>query len=688
MEKLAYYWKRLRQNRLAYNLVLIGAIILAMAVAAHIVMQVGTRHGARRTVPDFSGVKLDQAQRMARKYDLKLHINDSLFVPAYEGGIVLDQLPEGGVEVKPGRTVYITINSFRQKMVPVPYVAGRSLRQAKNMLEIAGLEIDELVYRADMATNYVLDEYCDGRPVAATSKIEAELGSGVTLYVGVEGGYGTTVVPRLVGFPLKEAKGRLWELGLNGRQGGFRRRDQPPEPEGCPCLYPASHGRAERRSGLARRPQADARREETRPTSRHSRKTGEGGGRGASAIRTRTCGFAGSGGVRTGGGRHRRGTAGRRACSSRKRRRIFRLMADERYIEEDPELDQGSEATEEDGEGAGLYEHFAVVADKGQTPLRLDKFLTVRMEKCSRNRIQAAADCGNILVNGKPAKSSYKVKPLDRIQIVMPYPRREVEIIPEDIPLEIPYEDDDLLIVNKPAGLVVHPGHGNYSGTLVNALTYHLRNLPLFQEGDMRAGLVHRIDKNTSGLLVVAKNEQAHARLAKQFFDHTIQRRYVALVWGNFDQDEGTITGNIGRSPRDRQKMFVFEDGSDGKHAVTHWRVLKRYGYVTLVECRLETGRTHQIRVHMSWQGHPLFNDERYGGDRILKGTTFSKYRQFVENCFAVLPRHALHARSLGFVHPTTRETVYFESELPSDFRALLEKWETYAAASKETDNG
>ena len=218
-------------------------------------------------------------------------------------------------------------------------------------------------------------------------------------------------------------------------------------------------------------------------------------------------------------------------------------------------------------------------------------------------------DAGNILVNGKPAKSSYKVKPGDRISLVMPYPKREIEIIPENIPLEIPYEDDDLLLVNKPAGMVVHPGHGNYSATLVNALTYHLQNLPLFQEGDMRAGLVHRIDKNTSGLLVIAKNERAHARLAKQFFDHTITRRYVALVWGNFEEDEGTITGNIGRSPKDRQKMWVFEDGSDGKHAVTHYRVLKRYGYVTLVECRLETGRTHQIRVHMQWKGHPLFGE-------------------------------------------------------------------------------
>ena len=298
----------------------------------------------------------------------------------------------------------------------------------------------------------------------------------------------------------------------------------------------------------------------------------------------------------------------------------------DRHPTDDPELD-AVPADAEDEEEAGLYEHFAVTADKGQTPMRLDKYLTVRMEHCSRNRIQAAADSGNILVNGKAAKSSYKVKPLDRIQIVMPYPRREVELVAEDIPLDIPYEDKWLLLVDKPAGLVVHPGVGNYSGTLVNALMHHLNKQGIPAEEQNRAGLVHRIDKNTSGLLVIAKDEQTHARLAKQFFDHTIQRRYVALVWGNFDEDEGTITGNIGRSPRDRQKMFVFADGSDGKHAVTHWKVLRRYGYVTLVECRLETGRTHQIRVHMAWIGHPLFNDERYGGDRILKGTTFAKYR-------------------------------------------------------------
>ena len=359
-------------------------------------------------------------------------------------------------------------------------------------------------------------------------------------------------------------------------------------------------------------------------------------------------------------------------------------MTDERPIEElDPEV---IPADGEDEEEAGLYEHFAVTADKGQTPMRLDKFLTVRMEHCSRNRIQAAADSGNILVNGKAAKSSYKVKPLDRIQIVMPYPRREVELRAENIPLDIPYEDKWLLLVDKPAGMVVHPGVGNYDGTLVNALMYHLNEQGIPAEEQNRAGLVHRIDKNTSGLLVIAKDEQTHARLAKQFFDHTIQRRYVALVWGNFEEDEGTITGNIGRSPKDRQKMFVFADGSDGKHAVTHWKVLKRYGYVTLVECRLETGRTHQIRVHMAWIGHPLFNDERYGGDRILKGTTFAKYRQFIDNCFAVMPRHALHARLLGFEHPATHEEVLFESPLPADFHALLTKWDTYVSTAKENE--
>lgn len=358
-------------------------------------------------------------------------------------------------------------------------------------------------------------------------------------------------------------------------------------------------------------------------------------------------------------------------------------MAAERYI--DDELEAEDLRTEgEDDEASGLYEHFSITADKGQSLLRLDKYLTSHMENCSRNRIQVAADSGNILVNGKPAKPSYKVKPLDHIQLVMPYPKREYEVLPENIPLDILYEDDDLVIVNKAAGMVVHPGVGNHSGTLVNAMSYHLQQLPMFSEGNARAGLVHRIDKNTSGILVMAKNELALARLGKQFFDHSIQRRYVALVWGNFDEDEGTITGNIGRSPKDRQKMYVFADGSDGKWAVTHWRVLRRFGYVTLVECRLETGRTHQIRVHMSWIGHPLFNDERYGGDRILKGTTFAKYKQFIENCFAVMPRHALHARMLGFVHPTTGCDVLFESELPEDFRALITKWENYSSVAAE----
>lgn len=340
----------------------------------------------------------------------------------------------------------------------------------------------------------------------------------------------------------------------------------------------------------------------------------------------------------------------------------------------DPELETEEQQDE-------LFEHFGITVDKGQGIIRIDKYLTEKIEGASRSRVQAAADAGNILVNDKPVKSSYKIKPLDRISLVMPYPKRQLEILPEDIPLDIVYEDDDLLIVNKEAGMVVHPGFGNYTGTLVNALTWHLKDLPLFQEGDLRAGLVHRIDKNTSGLLVIAKNEKSHAKLARQFFDHTIQRIYVALVWGNLTEEEGTITGHIGRSVRDRLQMCVFPEGEQGKHAVTHYKVLQRLGYVNLIQCRLETGRTHQIRVHMAYIGHHLFNDERYGGDRILKGTSFSKYKQFVENCFKAMPRHGLHAKSLGFVHPTTGKEMYFESELPSDMQKVIRKWETYTAS-------
>lgn len=332
-----------------------------------------------------------------------------------------------------------------------------------------------------------------------------------------------------------------------------------------------------------------------------------------------------------------------------------------------------------DDQNEELYEHYTITADRGQGMLRIDKFLTARMENTSRARIQAAADNDCILVNGRSVKSSYKIKPLDVVSIVMPYPRREVEIIPEDLPLNILFEDDDIVVVNKEAGMVVHPGHGNYSGTLVNALTYHFRDLPLFQSGEQRPGLVHRIDKDTSGLLVIAKTERAHTKLAKQFFDHTIARRYHALVWGNIAQDEGTIRGNIGRSVRDRLQMAVFPEGSEeGKHAVTHYRVLERFAYTTLVECHLETGRTHQIRAHFTHIGHPLFNDERYGGDKLLKGTTFTKYKQFVDNCFTLMPRQGLHALSLGFVHPSTGQEVYFESQYPSDFAACVDKWRNY----------
>lgn len=351
-------------------------------------------------------------------------------------------------------------------------------------------------------------------------------------------------------------------------------------------------------------------------------------------------------------------------------------MKDE-YV--DPDFVKEEEEEEED-EQSGLYEHFSFLVDKGQGMLRIDKWLTNRMEKVSRNRIQSAADAGNIYVNGKPVKSNYKVKPLDTISIVLPYPRRELEIIPEDIPLNILFEDDDVIVLNKEAGMVVHPGHGNYTGTLVNALTYHLKDIPLFQTGDMRAGLVHRIDKNTSGILVIAKNEYAHAYIAKQFFDHTTKRVYTALVWGNMEENEGTIVGHIARSTKDRLKMAVYPDGDQGKHAITHYTVLERLGYVNLIECRLETGRTHQIRVHMEYVKHPLFNDDRYGGDEILKGTTFSKYKAFVNNCFDICPRHALHARSLGFVHPRTKQEMYFESPLPADMQQLVDRWRNYVA--------
>lgn len=363
-------------------------------------------------------------------------------------------------------------------------------------------------------------------------------------------------------------------------------------------------------------------------------------------------------------------------------------MAEEFEIDEefdDPTANVIDDEVDEGDEGERLYEHFGLTVDRGQTPMRIDRYLTTHLESCSRSRIQAAADAGNILVDGRAVKSSYKVKPTERISVVMPYPKKDTTIKPQDIPIEIVYEDNDIIIVNKAAGMVVHPGHGNWDGTLVNALAWHLKDVPLFGEGDVRAGLVHRIDKNTSGLLVIAKNEFAHAFLAHQFFEHTITRRYTALVWGNLPDDEGTIAANVGRDKHDRMRMAAYPlDGEEGKHAVTHYTVLRRFGYTTLVECRLETGRTHQIRVHMQSIGHPLFGDDTYGGDRILKGTTSGKYRQFIENCFSIMPRHALHARTLGFIHPTTRQYISFDSELPADFKAVLSKWESLESVGHE----
>ncbi len=325
-----------------------------------------------------------------------------------------------------------------------------------------------------------------------------------------------------------------------------------------------------------------------------------------------------------------------------------------------------------------LYEHFRFSADPGQSALRIDKFLFNKLEGTSRSRIQAAANAGNILANGSAVKPNYKVKPGDTISVVLPNPPRKQEVIPEQIPLDIVHEDQDLIVVNKKPGMVVHPGHGNYTGTLVNALMYHLKDNPFFGTGDERPGLVHRIDKNTSGLLVVAKNELALNKLASQFFHKTSRRTYNALVWGDLKADEGTVEGHIGRNPKDRRLMFVFPDGDQGKAAITHYRVLERLGYVNLVECRLETGRTHQIRVHFQFLSHPVFNDPEYGGDQILRGTTFTKYKQFVQNCFNLLPGQALHAKTLGFVHPATGAEVQFEAPLPEGFHTVLEKWRTY----------
>jgi 23S rRNA pseudouridine1911/1915/1917 synthase len=325
-----------------------------------------------------------------------------------------------------------------------------------------------------------------------------------------------------------------------------------------------------------------------------------------------------------------------------------------------------------------LYEHYRFSVDKRQGLLRIDKYLSQKIENISRTKIQAAAQAECILVNEKSVKSNYKVKPGDIISIVLPHPPHEFELIPENLPIDIVYEDEDIIVVNKAAGMVVHPGHGNYTGTLVNALVYHFQDVPIFNKEDVRPGLVHRIDKNTSGLLVVAKNEYTMSHLAKQFYDRKTNRMYQALVWGTFDTTEGTIDGNIGRNPKDRLKMHVFPKGDDGKPAITHYKVVETFDYVSLLECKLETGRTHQIRVHMAYMGHPIFNDERYGGDQILRGTTFTKYKQFVENCFRIMPRHALHAKTLGFYHPRTGKELYFDSELPHDMSEVIEKWRRY----------
>jgi 23S rRNA pseudouridine1911/1915/1917 synthase len=344
-------------------------------------------------------------------------------------------------------------------------------------------------------------------------------------------------------------------------------------------------------------------------------------------------------------------------------------MANKDYNQEQDDFEES---------GDELYEHHRFIVDKGQEPLRIDKYLTHKIRNASRSRIQAALQSGNIMVNDKPVKPNFKVKPLETIQVLMPEPPRDTEIYPENIPLDIVYEDKYLLVVNKPAGMVVHPGHNNYTGTLVHALAYHFQNLPSLQ-GEGRPGLVHRIDKDTSGLLVIGKDEFTLSALAKQFFEHTSEREYLALVWGNIEKEKGTVTGNLARSLKDRRIVQVYDDATIGKHAITHYEVVERFHYTTLVKCVLETGRTHQIRVHMQHIKHPLFADESYGGKEVLVGPQFTKYKQFIENCFKICNRQVLHAQTLGFEHPITKERMNFEAKLPEDIESLLEKWRNYS---------
>lgn len=341
-------------------------------------------------------------------------------------------------------------------------------------------------------------------------------------------------------------------------------------------------------------------------------------------------------------------------------------------------------------ESHNLYEHHNIKVEKGQEMIRIDKFILTRIAHSTRTKIQNSCEAGSVLVNGKPIKSNYRIKPFDEISIVLSVPPRDVEVVPENIPLNIVFEDEYIVLVNKAAGMVVHPAYGNYRGTLVNALAYRFQNLPktttklnndLYLE---RPGLVHRIDKNTSGIIIIAKTEMAMVKLAKEFFDRTMHRKYIAIVWGDLKEDTGTITANVGRNLKNRKIMDTFPSDSElGKHAVTHYTVLERFGYLTYIECKLETGRTHQIRVHFKSIGHPLFNDYEYGGDIILKGINSSKYKQFIQNCFQILPRHALHAKTLGITHPATGEKLFFDSEIPDDMLALLDKWRKY---SKDKD--